>query len=788
MHSRPPRLRLYRIILAVLALSFGLSALLIAAAAHPRGFNAALSAPIEAADNCPADRSHLVPWLGGRWFLSGVNVPWQRGGFGGDFATVEAWNQNTYSSAATDEMFRNLKASGANSVRWWVFADGRGAPEFSNGMVTGFDATTLPRMADAVRLAQQHGIYLTFTLWSFDMLSDNNLANRRDLIVDSAKRKSFIDKAVIPMLRYPIPGTSYTMGNHPNVISWEIINEPEWGIREAEALHHTIKQPVSLAEMQRFIAEVSGAIHRNSNQLVTVGAAAMKWNSTTAPGAVNNWYSDAALTRYDANGALDYYQIHYYGWMNGDANWSYSPMRVSWQQASFDKPVVIGEFPANASGAGMNFRQMLESMIGNCYAGAWGWSYEGVDGLGSWRDMVGPMTQFNAAHTDKIAINGNASPPPAPQPTPAPPAPPTPTPTPIPPVDPAPPAPVTPTGSIIYDDTMQRGWNERWSWGTTHTAGVSTPVYSGAAAYRVRFTDAWGGFRLMHPSGEDWSNQSELRFALHGGANGGQQIKVWVRAMSGEAIDIGVVSATAGQWTPVSMPLPSGARLGNIAELVWQDQAGTASGDFFLDQIELASATPAAPEPPVQPEPIVEPTPEPIVEPTPEPIVEPTPEPIVEPTPEPIPAAPAGSSIYDDTMQRGWNERWSWGTTHTAGVSTPVYSGAAAYRVRFTNPWGGFRLMHPSGEDWSNQSELRFALHGGANGGQQIKVWVRAMSGEAADIGVVTATAGQWTVVSMPLPAGARLGNIAELVWQDQAGTASGDFFLDQIELVTATP
>ena len=369
-----------------------------------------------AAGACPADDRHLVPWLGGRWFLSGVNVPWQNGGFGSDFGTVESWGQHTYSSATTEQMFMELKARGANSVRWWVFADGRGAPEFSGGYVTGFDARTLPSMADAIKLAQKHGIYLTFTLWSFDMLAGSTPGgSKRDLIVDPAKRKSFIDKALIPMLRYQIPGTSYTIGNHPNVMSWEIINEPEWGISEAGSLHHSIKQPVSLAEMQRFIAEVTGAIHRNSSQLVTVGAAAMKWNSATAPGAVGNWYSDAALTRYDPQGALDYYQIHYYAWANGDGkSWTFSPMKVSWQQGTFDKPVVVGEFPANANGAGMSLGQMLESMFGNCYAGAWAWSYAGVDGNGGWSEMAAAYGSFNAAHADKINIAGDGAPLPQP--------------------------------------------------------------------------------------------------------------------------------------------------------------------------------------------------------------------------------------------------------------------------------------------------------------------------------------------------------------------------------------
>jgi hypothetical protein len=166
-----------------------------------------------------------------------------------------------------------------------------------------------------------------------------------------------------------------------------------------------VQQQVSLAEMQRFVAEVAGTIHRNSNQTVTVGAAAMKWNSTAAPGAQGNWWSDAQLTKYDPQGYLDYYQIHYYGWANGDGvSWTYSPLKVSWQAGGFDKPVVIGEHPANASGAGVGVAQMLNTFLGNCYAGVWGWSYAGVDDNGSWADLGGPLGQLNAANASLVKL------------------------------------------------------------------------------------------------------------------------------------------------------------------------------------------------------------------------------------------------------------------------------------------------------------------------------------------------------------------------------------------------
>ncbi|MCU0493653.1 MAG: hypothetical protein MUD01_18855 [Chloroflexaceae bacterium] len=376
---------------------------------------------------CSANNNHLVPWVGGRWFLSGANVPWLNGGYGADFATVEEWNQHTYTSASTEQMFRTLRDSGANSVRWWVFNDGRGAPEFdsnSGGRVTGFDARFLPSMADAIRLAERYNIYLTFMLWDFHMLkpdgtpssSGEHSGGHHAIIQDTATRQSFINNALIPMLRYPVPGTSFTIGNHPNVISWDIINEPEWGIRESGA-NNEVPNPVSLAEMQRFVSEVAGAIQRNSNQLVTVGSASMKWNSDRAPGAAGNWWSDAALTRFDPEGKLDYYQIHYYSWMNGDGStWGYSPLNVSWSQAGFDKPVVVGEFPANASGSGMSLPDLLNRLRDNCYAGAWSWAFNGVDGNGSWADSQSAFANFNRANSAIVNIVRSGSQPPPPPP------------------------------------------------------------------------------------------------------------------------------------------------------------------------------------------------------------------------------------------------------------------------------------------------------------------------------------------------------------------------------------
>ncbi|WP_298818373.1 hypothetical protein [Chloroflexus sp.] len=382
------------------------------------------SPTIASSPTCPADRSHLLPRFGQRWFMLGANVPWLNGGYGADFATVEEWNQHTYNPDQTRAMFRAMRQQGANSARWWLFADGRGAPEFSatsGGSVTGLDTSFLPSLASAIQIAAEEDIYLIPTLWSFDMLfADSTASGRgqhagghRDLIVDAAKRASFINNALLPMLRYPVGNSGYTIGTHPHVLAWDIFNEPEFGINEPPHFSPAseVAQPVTLAQMQRFIAEISGAIHRNSNQLTTVGSASMKWNSTGALGAAGNFWSDAALTAYDPQGYLDFYQIHYYGWMNGDeAFWSYSPLFIDWFEGQFDKPVVIGEVPANAGGTNRTPTQLLNELRANCYAGVWLWPYFNVnDSTGQWSDAAAAVLNLANSASSEVRISQPAT-------------------------------------------------------------------------------------------------------------------------------------------------------------------------------------------------------------------------------------------------------------------------------------------------------------------------------------------------------------------------------------------
>ncbi len=353
-----------------------------------------------------------VRWLGSERYLQGVNVPWMF--YGADFGTVEEWGgYNGYSHASTEAMFASLKTNGANSVRWWMFCDGRAAPEFSStsgGNVTGLDSSVLSNMDDAIQLAAKYDIYITFCLWDFGMLeSDSTSSGRgehagghRNIITNAVSRGSFITNALLPILHHQVAGTPYTIGTHPNVMAWDIINEPEWGVDQAAS----VAEPVTLAQMQRFLAEIAGAIHRHANQLVTVGSACMKWNSDSALGAAGNWWNDSALTAYDADGALDFYQFHYYGWMNGDyVYWSYSPIFNTFAAAGFDKPAVVGEFPANGGDTGYSIAALMTGIYQNGYAGAWTWGYFSVDGNGGWSDSRSACADFSTNHYSQVIVS-----------------------------------------------------------------------------------------------------------------------------------------------------------------------------------------------------------------------------------------------------------------------------------------------------------------------------------------------------------------------------------------------
>ncbi|HMQ33715.1 MAG TPA: hypothetical protein PKD53_23485, partial [Chloroflexaceae bacterium] len=416
----------------------------------------------------------------------------------------------------------------------------------------------------------------------------------------------------------------------------------------------------------------------------------------------------------------------------------------------FDKPVVVGEFPANASGSGMSVHQMLESIFGNCYAGAWSWGYHRVDSNGGWTDTAPGMAQFNSAHRAEVAIGGSA--PPAPT-SPAAPtsAPPPPTsaptqPTSVPPQPTAaPPAPTPPSASgaetMIYADALAPGW-QNWSWGSSINLNSGTVVREGTRAIQVTHLAPWAALRLHAERPLLTAGHKTLRFWLHGGATGGQALQLYVETGIAMSLQVRLPAPEANRWTLVEVPL---ARLGSpaqITDLAIQEAGGATGRPFFVDQLSLVAVGVA---------------------------------------PQPAPAN--GQRIYDDALAQGW-ANWSWGVSVRLDDRTRVRSGERAIAATFQHAWAGLKLHHQTGVDTASSAKIRLWLHGGERGGQQLQVYVLNGNGWSSPMARLPALpANRWTLIEVPL---AQLGSparITDLILHERAGPNRDTVYVDDIQL-----
>ena len=182
--------------------------------------------------------------------LLGLNVAWHD--FGGDVGWK--WDAGWFKRC-----FARLRDAGGNAVRVWVHADGRRSPKFHGRRVVGMGHTTFERdLLELVALAARYGHVLQLCLWSFDMCQQDapGLGRRADLIKDAKLTRSYVDNALVPMLRV----LNAAPGGAPHV-TIEVINEPEWCVKnhDCSTAEHG-GECVSLLAMQRFVGLIAEAV------------------------------------------------------------------------------------------------------------------------------------------------------------------------------------------------------------------------------------------------------------------------------------------------------------------------------------------------------------------------------------------------------------------------------------------------------------------------------------------------------------------------------------------------
>jgi hypothetical protein len=155
------------------------------------------------------------------------------------------------------------------------------------------------------------------------------------------------------------------------------------------------------------------------------------------------------------------------------------------------------------------------------------------------------------------------------------------------------PAPRAPKADIpIYTDALDAEWQD-WSWNITADYGNSSPVHGGTASLAVTFTQGWDGLQFgYHNADLDVSVYDTLRFYIHGGASGGQQVTVHI-----DSIDQ-VITPAAGAWTQVDISLLPLGYPRNISAIWWWNDTGNPQSIFYLDDVSIVNSGLPTPTPP----------------------------------------------------------------------------------------------------------------------------------------------------------------------------------------------
>ncbi len=157
---------------------------------------------------------------------------------------------------------------------------------------------------------------------------------------------------------------------------------------------------------------------------------------------------------------------------------------------------------------------------------------------------------------------------------------------------------------MVYSDFLPRGWidmfaNASGDDATAANLTSATTVHGGATVIEVSNLETNKLVAFGHPKGGlAIPGYDTLRFYIHGGAAGGQQLTVQVVNDDASVTEPLEVTAQAGAWTAVDIPLASQLNPLNVYIIRFWNLTGETLPTFYLDDLGFVNATGAPPPPP----------------------------------------------------------------------------------------------------------------------------------------------------------------------------------------------
>jgi hypothetical protein len=149
----------------------------------------------------------------------------------------------------------------------------------------------------------------------------------------------------------------------------------------------------------------------------------------------------------------------------------------------------------------------------------------------------------------------------------------------------------------IYADSLAPGWQD-WSWGgVTRDFARSSPVHGGTASIAVTYTGAWSGLQVGCPSPLDVSGYDTLRFFIHGGTSGVQQVEVEVGDNASGLSVRRSAALGAGVWNAVDIPLWELGSPRQVNYVYWFNATAGAQPTFYVDDVAILAGGVPTPTP-----------------------------------------------------------------------------------------------------------------------------------------------------------------------------------------------